>query len=792
MGNLVAKGADAFANGYSIKRYGLTLSDCDSEPVQTPGCVQAHGALLVLRTADLTIVQASDNLETVLGHSVNAVLGQPASIVLGTDGEAQLRVLLDGPSIERNALYLLTLAYPRAAAGCGEALDVTAHTIDGVVLLEFEPTGRMQSLNHDYFALVNKPVARLQTATTLLHFCNLAAQEIRTLTGMDRVMVYKFHADGHGEVFAESTQPGLSPWLGLHYPAEDIPRPAREVFRRTWLRPIPDMSDRLAEMVPLLNPDTGKPLDMTHCFLRGVSKMCTEYYRNMGVAATLTMSIRRGDDLWGLISCLHYEEPIYHSYQIRAACEFFAQVISLQHGAAQDREDHAYQMTQDNVHQQLLAQVVRKNSLTALVTGDTTLLDGFDASGAALYHAGIWYTIGKTPSEVQLDRLGTWISTVKLPSMSQPMFDTDALMKDYPAAAEFANVASGLVALSLSPDGRDLVLWCRPETMQTISWGGVPHDKTMVTGPNGPRLTPRVSFELFVESVHQRALPWKQVELVSLKKLQRQLTETMVERAQLHASLNVELARSTAELDAFTYVATHDLKEPLRGIHQYAFQLMQNAELLQSDDRSKLDRIVRLALRMDSLLNSLLHFSSIGKGEPEFEQVDLNEIVREALDMSHSGAEAPVALIVARLLPSIRCNRGWCREIFVHLLSNAVRYTDAASRRIEVGAILPGEAHLRPGCPPGAEHVTIFFVADNGIGIRPTSFKQIFKLFKRLHGRDEYGGGLGTGLTMVRKLVERHQGKVWLDSVHGDGTTFYFTLSDQGAADANGTAGSAR
>ena len=197
-------------------------------------------------------------------------------------------------------------------------------------------------------------------------------------------MVYKFHADGHGEVFAESTQPGRSPWLGLHYPAEDIPRPAREVFRRTWLRPIPDMSDRLAEMVPLLNPDTGKPLDMTHCFLRGVSKMCTEYYRNMGVAATLTMSIRRGDDLWGLISCLHYEEPIYHSYQIRAACEFFAQVISLQHGAAQDREDHAYQMTQDNVHQQLLAQVVRKNSLTALVTGDTTLLDGFDASGAAL------------------------------------------------------------------------------------------------------------------------------------------------------------------------------------------------------------------------------------------------------------------------------------------------------------------------------------------------------------------------------------------------------------------------
>ncbi len=761
---------------YSTKRHGLNITNCDSEPVQTPGCVQTHGALLVLRLKDLKILQASENVEAVLGRPVETILEAPVRTVIGVDGEHRLRAMLAARPIDCNPAYLMSLPGAHGDAAAAILLDVTAHTIDGVVILEFEATGRTNALSLDYYELVKKTVARLQRANTLLELCDLATQEIFELTGMDRVMVYKFHEDGHGEVFAESKRPELMSWIGLHYPAEDIPKPARDVFTRTWLRPIPDMANVLAEMVPLVNPDTGIALDMTYCFLRGVSRMCSEYYSNMGVTATLTMSIRRGDHLWGLISCTYSGGPKYFSYEVRATCEFLAQVVSLHHNAAEDREHLIYRLKLEGVHQQLLAHAVREGSVSALIGNTPSLLDGIDAGGAALRHNERWRCVGNTPGLAQLDGLGQWLAKVKFPAALPLLYATDCLVRDYPPAAAFVDLGSGLLALPLSPGGQDLMLWFKPETMHTVNWGGDPHDKHVVTGPNGPRLSPRTSFALFVESVRQRCLPWKPVELEAVARLRLHLVEMVVEYAQQRSLLYAELARSNDELDSFKHIARHDLKEPLRGIHQYAAQLMEDAVLVDDRDRSKLERMLRLARRMDSLLDSLLHFSHVGEPGIAHEMVDLNEVASEAMAMAGGPADGQLEWVVPRPLPTTHCNRSWCREIFVNLLSNALQYCDAARKRIEIGAIAAGEAHARPGCPPGSAGHMIYYVADNGIGIEEKYYAQIFKLFKRLHGRDEYGGGIGAGLTVVQKLVERQGGKIWLESLPGTGTTFYFTL----------------
>lgn len=760
---------------YSTRRHGLDITNCDSEPVRTPGCVQAHGALLVLRLADLRVLQASENVQALLGHSAESLLGGPVTTVIGVEVLAQLRTLLARQSVDRSPIYLATLPAGHLDSSEYDALDITVHTIDDIVILEFEPA-RVDAVEPDHYALVRKMVATLQSATSLLNFCDLAAAEIRDLTGMDRVMVYKFHEDGHGEVFAESKRADLAPWLGLHYPAEDIPKPARDVFTRSWLRPIPDMSDALAEMVPLVSPDTGQPLDMTYCHLRGVSKMCTEYYRNMGVGATLTLSIRRGDHLWGLFSCLVYSRRRYLSCQVRAACEFLAQVVSLQHNAAEDKDSLAYRLRLADVHQQLLFNAARGGSVAALVGGTPSLLEGIDATGVALRHAGHWHRLGTTPGETQLDELGRWLVGTRLPANPTALYATAGLARDYPPAAAFSDVASGLLAVSLLPDGGDLLLWFRPETMQTVTWGGDPHDKPMQLGPNGSRLTPRKSFELFVESVRERSLPWNAVELDAASQFRLQLIETVIATVEKRTLLDAELARSIEELDVFTYVASHDLKEPLRGVHHYAMQLREDAALLDEKDRGKLDRMLRLTQRMDSLLDSLLYFSRAGKSGTMLELVDMNEVVAEAIEMVGRPVDASVSIVVPRVLPVTRCNRGWCREIYVNLISNALRFSSSSSRRIEIGVIAIGEPHPRPGCPPGSAMHVIHYVADDGVGIEAKYFDQIFKLFKRLHARDEYGGGTGTGLTVVRKLVERHRGKVWLDSVPGVGTTFYFTL----------------
>ena len=766
---------------YSIKRHGVSISNCDSEPVQTPGCIQDHGALLVLRPADMTILQASENAMTLLGRPAQALLGQAASAVLGDERQARLQAYLRDEPTDRNPLYVFTLA------GCAQRppLDVTVHSIAGVVIVEFEVSSRTRDTEPDYFALVKQSMVRLQDASSLQQFCTVVTQEIRALSGLDRVMVYKFHADDHGEVFAESRRADLPPWLGLHYPAEDIPKPARDIFSKTWVRPMPDVSGGLAELLPLVNPDTGLSLDMSYCALRGASVMYTEYLANMKVTAGLTLPIRRGEKLWGLIACHHYSGPKQLPPQLRAACELVAQVVSLQHQSAESREFMDYRLQIDDVHQRVLAAAAREGGLCALTEGPNTLSGGIDAGGVASYHSGCWWRIGDTPSQAELDGLAGWLN--RLPAIAlgtQLVYATDRLASQYPAAAAFANVASGLLAASLSREGNQLIFWFRPETLQTVTWGGNPQDKPSVTGPHGPRLTPRRSFELFVESVHQRALPWRAVELEAAARLRVQLAELVVSQAERLAGLNAELSRSNEELDAFAYVASHDLKEPLRGIHKYAHQLMHETALINNDEsRRRLEGLMRLTVRMDGLLDSLLHFSRVGRADLQLQEIDFNALLAEAMEMVGSRtAEGALEFEVPRELPFVTGDWVRCREVLVNLLSNALKYSDQSQRRIEVGYIARHENAPRPRCPAGAALHTIFYIKDNGIGIAPAHFEQVFKMFRRLHGRDDYGGGTGAGLTIVRKLVERHHGQVWLDSTPGQGTTFYFTLPGEEAS----------
>jgi two-component system, chemotaxis family, sensor kinase Cph1 len=758
---------------YSVKRHGVTITNCDTEPVRTPGCIQAHGVLLVLRRASLTVAQASENAQALLlGNAAAELLEKPVSVVVGEDAQVQLRAFLACEPTLDNPLYVFSVEGAQ-----GRTFDVCAHTHDDAVLLEFEPGSPDRS--PDYYGLVKKTVARLQGAKSLQDFCDLATDEIRALTGFDRVMVYKFHADGHGEVFAESKRRDLPGWRGLHYPAQDIPLPAREVFKRTWLRPVPDVAGQLAEMVPLAHPDSGSPVDMTYCALRGASVMYTEYLKNMHVKAGATLSIRRDDELWGLIACHHYAGTRYLSYPMRAACEFVAQVVSLQHRAAEEREHLQRRLHLERIHQQIVLAASPDGDITRLVGEQPSLLDALDAGGVALLHAGRWSTLGQTPQPAHLDALAQWLATrEEMRSPVRPVYVTDHLAADYPPGADFTDVAAGLLAVPLSRQPRSLVIWFRPETIRTVNWGGNPQDKPSVVGPHGSRLTPRRSFELFAESVRQRSLPWQTVEVEAVARLRSQLLELVIARAERLAKMNVELVRSNDDLDAFAYVASHDLKEPLRGIHKYAHQLLQEASEPQSAQRSKLEGLLRLTVRMDSLIDSLLHFSRVGRQSLDLTRHDLNEVIAEAVEMVEARREESKAqFVVPRPLPAVRCDWVRCREIYVNLLANALKYNDSPVKRVEIGFIAPEEAE-RPRCPPDAREQTIFYVRDNGIGIDPRHFDQVFRIFKRLHVRDAYGGGSGAGLAIVKKLVERHGGQVWIDSTPGQGASFFFTLSD--------------
>ncbi|MCD0166593.1 ATP-binding protein, partial [Deinococcus sp. 12RED42] len=241
---------------------------------------------------------------------------------------------------------------------------------------------------------------------------------------------------------------------------------------------------------------------------------------------------------------------------------------------------------------------------------------------------------------------------------------------------------------------------------------------------------------------------------------------------------NADLERSNADLDAFAYIASHDLKEPLRGLHNYSVFLLEAYEhQLDEDGAAKLRTLVRLTQRMDALIDSLLLYSRVGRVDLSFRPTDLNDLLRDVLDvLSPRLEQLRVQVQVPPDLPTLTVDRVRTGEVFSNLVTNAMKYNDSPQPTVQIGALRPGgrgDLRVPPGVP---EHATVLFVRDNGIGIREKHFENIFRIFKRLHTRDQFGGGTGAGLTIVRKIVERHGGQIWVDSEYGQGSVFYFTL----------------
>ena len=244
---------------------------------------------------------------------------------------------------------------------------------------------------------------------------------------------------------------------------------------------------------------------------------------------------------------------------------------------------------------------------------------------------------------------------------------------------------------------------------------------------------------------------------------------------------NDDLTRSNQELDDFAYIASHDLKEPLRGIHNYATFLVEDyGDKFDDEARSKLETLKNLSQRMETLIDSLLEFSRVGRLDLAIRETDLNTVVAEVLEsLSISITERGVEVRIPRPLPRVQCDQARIGEVFRNLVTNAIKYNDKPLKWIEIGyeSKSSDPAH-EPAAKPERATCT-FYVRDNGIGIREKFYEPIFRIFKRLHGRDKFGGGTGVGLTIVKKIIERHGGRIWLESAQNEGTTFYFTLTGE-------------
>lgn len=487
------------------------LQRCADEPIAVPGAVQPHGALLAATEPDLDVVVASANAGELLGRT-------PANLADLLDGDAlaRLRDGLAGDLAEVNPLRV-TVA--------GAEVDLVLHRADGLLLTEWEPVAGAEQAGAVWHRRLPSVLQRLAASTTLEELSTTLARDVRTVTGFDRVMVYRFDPDWNGEVIAEARRDDLEPFLGLRFPASDIPAQARALYTTNWTRLIPDAGYERVPLVPDVDPRTGRPLDLSGAMLRSVSPVHLEYLANMGVVSSMSVSLIDRGRLWGLISCHHYAGPHRPSYADRTAAEFLGRTASLllRTVVAESELEGVVDVAERAA--ELTAAVGRtpRTLGAALTEQDVTVLDLVPAAGAAVRLDGQLRLLGSTPPAERVPELVGAL-------LAADVTATDSASSVVPAAADLLDTASGVLAVPLGPG--DFLAWFRPETLREVTWGGNPYESKVAQTDDGPRLSPRRSFAAWSEIVRGSSAPWREHEVTAARGLAAHLAAATLNRTE--------------------------------------------------------------------------------------------------------------------------------------------------------------------------------------------------------------------------------------------------------------------
>jgi light-regulated signal transduction histidine kinase (bacteriophytochrome)/CheY-like chemotaxis protein len=503
-------------------------------------------------------------------------------------------------------------------------LDASLHRSGASLVLEFEAADLADRFAADPLAAVEEMVEGLDAAPSLHSLCQLAADRVRAVARYDRVLVYRFMPDDSGWVIAESREDHLEPFLNLHYPAADIPPQARALYVKNWLRLITQVNYDPAPLIPTDNPQTGQPLDMSQAILRDVSPIHRDYLRNMGIDASMSISIIRQGKLWGLIACHNYS-PRRLPRHLRAICELFGSMFSLQLEARETGEQFEARLASRMVLQNLMLNLANAEdyavglteqspNLLDYIHGGETSVGGARQGGVAVSVKGQLTFLGVTPTSSQIEALIAWLNTAV--TLGDSVFSTDRLGEIWPDAKAFADVAAGILAISVSTAPSDYIIWFRPELVGITAWAGEPK-KQLVREPAGDRLGPRKSFEIWKETVRGRSLPWAAVDIDAAFDLRVSLLHVVLRRINAAARERKQAADRDklllAELD-------HRVKNTISNIQALVLQTSRGADTL-SGFVEGLDGRIQAMAKAHSLLS-----------QSRWEGVSIDRLLHEELD----------------------------------------------------------------------------------------------------------------------------------------------------------------
>ncbi len=726
----------------------VALENCAQEPIHIPGSIQPYGMLFVV-DSHYTIEQVSANTQNWLGQGPENLLGKALTDFLGADQVDTIKHIISERRLQPTQSTMLELN--------GQAFDVVAHRWGDSIIIEMEIINDMLAPERDfYYDELRAFAVGMRANQSPQDLYEFITAKIREVTQFDRVKLYKFDQDWNGQIIAEARADYMTSYMGMYFPASDIPQQARILYQKNYVRQITDIRYAAVPIVPELHPVTQQPTDMTHSVLRSVSPIHLQYLDNMNVKASMSITIMQDGKMWGLIAC-HHNDAYHVPYRIRMIAEIMGHMFSAQLSSMEEMVDMSERERRKLILERLSAVLEPKFSLDQILEEKHELaMDAVKADGLAIRTQGQIYQFGSTPDKDAIANLIEWVHNTS----PNEIFNTNEAERFFENNAALRHIKGGLLACPLSRVKSDYMIWFRDSVVQQVKWAGKP-EKSAEETKAGYRLMPRSSFALWKETVQNRSTPWGREDIETAQNV----VQIMLENEKLLADF------ANAAKSEFLASMSHELRTPMNAIIGIVNILDRDNSL--TTEQQEFIHTLRLSSNsLLQLINDLLDIDKIEAKEMGLEEVDCNlaELIEEVRSLMHVRAEEKGVQF------NIRCpNREdlYCvidamrvKQVLLNLVNNAIKFTERGFVNLVVDFETIAE-----------ETYLIFEVSDTGIGIAPQQLEKIFDKFVQADTSiSRRYGGSGLGLAITRSLVELMGGHITARSQEGMGSKFIVKL----------------